>query len=294
MQSGNRDLASRLSGHVHRLASDIGERNVSHPGELAAAAAYIEETWHGQGYTVKRQTYDVHGVDCANLEVEMPGTGSPGEILLVGAHYDSVLGSPGANDNGTGVAALLELSRHFTSLAPERTIRFAAFVNEEPPYFYTAQQGSRRYARAARERGDTIRLMVCLETIGCYRDEPGSQGYPPLFRFFYPDRGNFIAFVSNLRYRRILRRFHEIFSSVSEFPSQRVAAPGWIPGVAWSDHLSFWRHGYPALMVTDTAFYRYPHYHAPSDLPGQVDYPGLARLTRGLAAALDTIARQGI
>jgi hypothetical protein len=283
-------LAGRLSQHVRRLAVEIGERNVSRPAGLTAAAGYIEEIWERQGLAVERQSYVVHGIECCNLTVTCTGTVKPEQIVLVGAHYDSVTGSPGANDNASGVAALLEISRVLAALRLQRTVRCVAFVNEEPPYFYTRLQGSWQYARAARERGDDIRLMIALETIGYFRDEPGSQAYPPLFRYFYPDRADFIAFVSNLRSRRGLRRFRDAFSSVSDFPLQCVATPVWIPGVAWSDHLSFWRHGYRALMVTDTAFYRYPHYHTGNDLPEHLDFQRLARLTEGLAGAVARLA----
>jgi Zn-dependent M28 family amino/carboxypeptidase len=166
--------------------------------------------------------------------------------LLLGVHYDSVGGSPGANDNASGVAALLEISRMFWAFEPALTVRFVAFVNEEPPFFGTSQQGSIVYAQAARRRGDDIRLMASLETIGCYSSEPGSQGYPPLFRFFYPDCGNFIGIVSDFRSRAAMRRLAAAFCAHSDFPLQTVSTFRFVPGVAWSDHDSFWRHGYGA------------------------------------------------
>lgn len=285
-----RSLTDRLETHVRTLAERVGERNIYHPRALSQAAAYIEETWRAMGYEVVLQTYEAGGVPCSNLEVTRRGDRYPDEILLLGAHYDSVLGSPGANDNGSGVSAMLEIARQLTSVDVARSVRFVAFVNEEPPLFLSKKMGSRVYARAARERGDDIRLMVSLETIGYYSDEAGSQGYPPLFRHFYPDRGNFIAFVSNLRSRRMLRRFAAAFRAHSGFPAEQLATVAWLPGVAWSDHLSFWRCGYHALMVTDTAFYRYPHYHAPTDTADQLDYPALAEVTAGLGKATADLA----
>jgi hypothetical protein len=181
----------RLRAHVVRLAGEIGDRNVFRPAALAAAADYIVGQWRGFGYRVARQEFQARGVSCANLEVERPGREPAGGILLIGAHYDSVRGCPAANDNGSGVAALLELARRFAEVEPARTVRFAAFANEEPPFFMTHQQGSIVYARAARQRGDVIRLMASLETMGYFSDAAGSQRYPPLFRHFYPDRGNF-------------------------------------------------------------------------------------------------------
>ena len=289
-ESQPRSLEGRLETHVRTLAERIGERNIYNPEALSQAAGYIEETWRAMGYEVVLQTYEAGGIPCSNLEITRRGDRHPDEILLLGAHYDSVLGSPGANDNGSGVAAILEIARQLASVDIDRSVRFVAFVNEEPPLFLGKKMGSRVYAEAARERGDDIRLMVSLETIGYYSEEAGSQGYPPLFRHFYPDKGNFIAFVSNLRSRRTMRRFAAAFRAHSSFPAEQLATLAWIPGVAWSDHLSFWRCGYQALMVTDTAFYRYPHYHAPTDRADQLDYPALAEVTAGIGEAAAELA----
>ena len=282
--------AKRLETHVRMLAETIGERNVWHPRALHDAADYIDQQWQTLGYEVTRQSYEVEGVQCSNLEITRLGTRRPGEILLVGAHYDSVIGSPGANDNGSGVAAMLEMARHLARVEVDRSVRLVAFVNEEPPFFLRGQMGSMVYASAAHERGDDIRLMVSLETIGYYSQRLGSQRYPPLFKYFYPDKGNFIAFVSNFRSRHMLRRFAKAFRRHSQFPAEDVATFSWIPGVGWSDHRSFWRYRYPALMVTDTALYRYPHYHAPSDRAGQLDYGATAAVNEGLNKAVISLA----
>ncbi len=281
-----------LCEHVGRLAGNIGERNVFRPVALAVAADYIEATWRSRGYAVTRQWYQARGVRCANLEVTQPGKSRPDEILLLGAHYDSFRGCPGANDNGGGVAALLELSRLFALAAPAVTVRFVAFVNEERPFFMIGKQGSRVYARAARARGDDIRLMVSLETIGYYSAEQGSQHYPPLFRLFYPNRGNFLAFVSNLRSRSIMRQATTIFREESDFPLEHLATFSLVPGVSWSDHRSFWREGFRAFMITDTAFYRYAHYHRPSDTSDRLSYREFARVTDGLYRTFERLARQ--
>lgn len=290
--SGTADngLTARLCGHVQRLAGEIGERNIFRPAALEAAAAYIETVWSGQGYSVSRQTYTARGVASANLEVTRHCGRSAAPVLLLGAHYDSVRGSPGANDNATGVAALLEIGRMLAATEPALDIRCVAFVNEEPPFFLGRHQGSMVYARAARRRGDVIPLMLALEMLGCFDDTPGSQRYPPLLRHFYPATADFIAFVSNLRGRRLLRRMVAAFRAVSDFPAEAAALPALLPGVAWSDHLSFWRHGYRALMVTDTAFYRYPWYHTAGDTPDRIDYPRLAQVTTGLGRAVVHLA----
>ena len=249
---------------------------------MHAAEDYIRLTWEQQGYIVTRQVYEVRGVSCANLEVTCPGTASSDELILIGAHYDSVKDCPGANDNGSGVAALLEISRLFAHSAPRTSVRFVAFVNEEPPFFFWGKMGSAIYAKAARQRSEKLRFMASLETIGYYSESPGSQRYPPLFKYFFPDRGNFISFVSNFRSRAVMRKAVHTFRASSSFPIQHVATFSWIPGVAWSDHLSFWRQGYRAFMVTDTAFYRYRYYHTPQDTADKLCYEPFAQCCNGL------------
>jgi Zn-dependent M28 family amino/carboxypeptidase len=284
------DLESRLRRHVVALAADIGERHVGRPRALHAAEAYIAGEFAATGYEVVRQTYVAEGVASSNLEVTLPGGALGNEILLAGAHYDTVPGSPGADDNASGVAALIEIARALRETRCERTVKLVAFVNEEPPFFYWGEMGSRVYARAARARGDDIRVMLSLEMLGCYSDAPGSQRYPPLLGFFYPKAGNFIGFVSNLRSRRALREVVRAFRSASDFPAESLASPALVPGVSWSDQLSFWRAGYRAVMVTDTAFYRYPHYHRATDTPEKLDYARMARVVEGLAGAIATLA----
>jgi len=284
------ELASRLREHVRVLAADIGERHTARPAALSAAARYIEQAFMRSGHPVRRQTYEADGVACANLETELRGRERAGEILLVGAHYDTVWGSPGADDNASGVAALIEIARLLSTRPLERTVRCVAFVNEEPPHFLLDLMGSVVYARAARARGDDIRIMLSLEMLGYYSSLPRSQRYPAGLGLCYPDRGNFIGFVSNLQSCRALLRLHRAFRAHCSFPSERLASPAMVPGVGWSDHWSFWRAGYRAVMVTDTAFYRYPHYHLPTDTPEKLDYTAMARVTAGLADAVTALA----
>jgi len=283
-------LRDRLQHHVGVLAGEIGERHVWRPQALAAAAQYIERAFSRMGYQVRPQEYEVRGVACRNLEVESTGRDRPAGIILIGAHYDTVGGCPGADDNASGVAAMLEIARLVRARPLGCTIRCVAFVNEEAPFFHSKAMGSAVYAQAARARGDPIKLMLSLEMLGYYSRRAGSQLYPPLFRFFYPDRGDFIAFVSNLRSRAALVKFHEDFRSQCDFPSERLASPAIVPGVSWSDQLSFWRAGYPALMITDTAFYRNPHYHRHTDTPDRLDFASMTRVTAGLA---QTVAALG-
>jgi Zn-dependent M28 family amino/carboxypeptidase len=283
-------LEERLRRHVRVLAGEIGERHVWRPQALHAAAGYIRGQFEAAGYAVAAQGYEAHGVRCENLEVAVPGARSAGEIVLAGAHYDTVPGSPGADDNASGVAGLLEIARELRAAAPARTIRLVAFVNEEPPFFPFGPMGSKVYADAARARGDDIRLMLSLEMLGYYTSRAGSQAYPPFLKWFYPDRGNFIAFVASLRSRRALAELARAFRAHCDFPCERLAAPALVPGVSWSDQRSFWRAGYPGVMVTDTAFYRNPHYHSASDTPERLGYAEMARVVQGLARALGALA----
>jgi len=283
-------IHDNLKRHVEMLAGQIGERNVWHPEALAAAALYIRKTLEDLGYEVQIQAFESGDMTVQNLEVELPGDGEPEEIIILGAHYDSVAGTPGANDNGSGVAAMLEIARLLAGNTYSRTIRFVAFANEEPPFFYSEEMGSRVYAARSRERGEVIKAMLALETIGYYSDEPGSQQYPIPFGLFYPDTGNFIGFVGNLSSRRLVRQALRAFRTSTPFPSEGVAAPGWMMGIHWSDHWSFWQEGYPAIMITDTALFRYQHYHAATDTPEKIDYSSLARVTRGVANVVTELA----
>ena len=280
------DLEGRLKVHVAVLADEIGPRDVFVLDKLNASASYIRGFWEKAGYGVSVQTFKVENAACHNLSVEIPGESRPDEIVLVGAHYDTVSWSPGANDNGSAVSALLELSGLFSTKPTARTLRFVAFANEEPPFFKTRFMGSLVYAKACREKKENIVAMVCLETIGYYRDERKTQKYPFPLSFFYPDKGNFIAVVGNLRSKPLVRSFARNFMKESDFPVECAAPFGFITGIDWSDHWSFWRCGYRAIMITDTALFRYPYYHSSEDTPDKIDYHSLARVTYGVYRGL--------
>ncbi len=290
LTEGEAELAEELRAAVERLAVVIGERNITHRMEaLQRAADFIEESLVGFGCSVERQSFQAMGRSCDNLAVEIPGSSKKEEIVVVGAHYDTVPGSPGANDNGSGVAAALALARIFSGKKPDRTIRFVFFTNEEPPFFQTKEMGSLVYARRCEERGEDVAAMLALETMGCFLDGDDSQKYPPPLGFFYPSQGNFIAFVGNTGSRRLVRDVVASFRRRTSFPSEGAALPGILPGIAWSDHWSFWKAGYQAVMVTDTAPFRYPHYHLASDTPDKIDFEKLARVVAGLELVLDEL-----
>jgi Zn-dependent M28 family amino/carboxypeptidase len=283
-----------LKRHVQVLAADIGERNTFKPQALHLAEEYIAQVWKAQGYEVVRQEYPLKGDRWANLEITRAGRAKEAPFLLIGAHYDSVIGSPGANDNGTGVAALLEISRAFAAIEPHASVRFVAFVNEEPPYFQTSSMGSRIYAQKARDRRDKIRVMASLETIGYYSDAPASQKFPfpsGLFSLLYPDKGNYIVFASNMGSKAVTQEARNLFRAVSDFPIEIISTFEMVPGIDWSDHASFWRTGYSAFMVTDTAPYRYPYYHTAADTPEKINYEALGRVTEGLHQTFQGLAR---
>ena len=284
------ELRDRLRGHVERLAGEIGERNLWQYPALTEAALYLEAALGETGFPVTRQDFEVEGRTVSNLEIEKPGVVRRDEIVVVGGHYDSVLGCPGANDNGTGVAAVLEIARLLAGGSLDRTVRFVAFVNEEPPFFQTPAMGSVRYARRARERGEDLVAMLSLETVGYYTDAPGSQRYPFPFSMFYPRVGNFIGVVGDLGSRSLVRRVVGSFRRHAAFPSEGLAAPGWITGVGWSDQWSFWQEGYRAVMVTDTALFRYAAYHTAEDTPEKIDYKSTARVVAGLARVVEDLA----
>jgi hypothetical protein len=287
-------LREELRSDVQKLAGEIGERNMWHYPQLNAAADFIENSFSRAGLRPRRDTYEIRGQACHNIETEISGA-SP-EMILIGAHYDSVSGSPGANDNGSGVAAMLALARRFANRQPERrltqtpyrTLRFVAFVNEEPPYFLSGEMGSLVYARRCKERGEKISAMISLETIGYFSDAPNSQTYPsPGLGIVYPKVGNFIGFVSNVHSRALLRRVIALFRQHAKIPSEGAALPWFVPGVSWSDQWSFWKHGYPGIMVTDTAPFRYPYYHSANDTPDKLDYDRFTLVVSGMEKVIE-------
>ena len=290
LTAGEAQVRDRLRVHVSVLAGEIGERNTFHPEELRRAADYIDARFRSLGLAVRREEYRADGESVVNIEAELRGATRPDEIVLIGAHYDTVPGSPGANDNASGVAAVLELARLLREAKPGRTVRFVAFANEEPPFFQSDAMGSRVYARRARERGERIVAMLSMETIGCYSDAPGSQHYPPPFNLLYPDTGNFIGLVGDLGSRSLVRRSIRTLRATTPFPSEGLAAPGWIKGIGWSDHWSFRQEGYPAIMVTDTAPFRYPLYHEAEDMPERLDYDRMARVVAGIGRVVAKLA----
>jgi Zn-dependent M28 family amino/carboxypeptidase len=291
-----RELADELHASVAVLVGETpsgrrtGNRSVFYPRQFAEAAAWLKQQLHSYGYAEVNEIFVERGSPAPNLEVILSGTSRPNEIIVVGAHYDAFQGTPGADDNASGVAACLYLARTMQSSPRARTIRFLFFVNEEPPTFWTPDMGSWVYAKKCKAAGDDIVGMLSLETIGYYRDEPGSQKYPWPLNLVYPDRGDFIGFVSDYSSRHLNKRAIASFRTHAKFPSEGGSPPGVMPGVGWSDHWSFSKEGYPAIMITDTAPFRNPHYHTATDDVDTLDYERMARAVEGIEAVVNDLA----
>lgn len=287
--SAAKDVVKELKSYVTHLAETIGERNLNRYPQLCEAADYIESKFVEFGFEPKRQTFQVQREDCFNIEAELTGMTEPEKIVIIGAHYDSIVGTPGANDNASGTAAMLVLARHFKDHLPDKTLRFVAFTNEEPPWFHTRDMGSWVYAKKCSEEKQEIVAVLSLETMGYFSDEEDSQRYPAPLHLMYPSTGNFIGFVSNIASRNLQRRVIKVFRQHAEVPSEGASLPDSLPGVGWSDHWSFWQEGYPGIMITDTAPFRYPHYHEPTDTPDQIDYETFAKVLDGLTFVIEDL-----
>lgn len=291
-KTGLADLAEREKAYRLELEKDVqhlaklGERNADKKWELADAADWIFSELEAAGYTPRREGYEIDGVAAQNFEATVRGEGGEEEIVVVGAHYDSAQGSPGADDNATGVAAVMALARRFRTATPGRALRFVFFTNEEPPYFQTDNMGSAVYARGVNERKERVVAMLSIESIGYFSDAAGSQKFPAGLDKNFPSIGNFIAVVGDGSSADLVTRVTQTMRSWSSVPTEGAALDGKLPGVGWSDHWSFWQIQVPAVMITDTALFRNPNYHKPSDKPDTLDYGRMARVVAGLESVI--------
>jgi Zn-dependent M28 family amino/carboxypeptidase len=288
LSTTERAAAARLRADVVALADEVGERRIGLGMSLSRATAYLLrrlQPLEVRGVRPRLEDVGEQGRHAQNIVIDLPAA-SRGNLVLVGAHYDSALHTAGANDNASGVAVLLELLQRFAGRRLQQPLRFVLFANEEAPFFQTHGMGSFTHAAAARARGETIAAMFSLETLGYYTDRAGSQEYPWPLSLAYPDTGNFVAFVGNRASASLVRRVVGVFRATTAFPSEGAALPAGVPGVGWSDQWSFWEHDYPGVMVTDTAPFRDPNYHRASDTPSHIDFERLARVTSGLETVL--------
>ena len=285
------DLAAskaQMQADVAYLQS-LGPRNSTGGAEYAqlrACEGWVKARWESQGYPVQVHSFSVDGRSYANLEIEIAGKKSPSRIIVVSAQYDTLPESPGANNNGSGMAVLFQLSELFREHTPDKTLRLIAFVNEEDPFFGTEDMGSYRYAMRAHQRGENIEFMLSLDALGIYKHERGTQTLPFPFSLFYPDRGDFLAFIGNLPSRRHMIATTRGFRKGSAFPIRAGVVPEWVEGAGWSDHLSFWKFGYPAIQVTDTGAFRSASHTTSADTMEKLDFEALSRIVVGMYGAI--------
>jgi len=282
-------MESQIREDIHFLAVEIGERNLrddTRHQALTRAGEWVRERLSALGYRVAEQPIVVDGRKVSNLEIEIVGRKAPSEIVIVSAQHDTLPGSPGANNNASGEAVLLQLAELLRDATPERTIRLVSFTTEEDPWFGTEDMGSIHYARRSRERGEDIRAMMSLDSIGYFLHEPGSQRLPPPFSWIYPDRGDFLAFIGNLSSRSAVTAATRGFHKGSGFPIEAGLSPEWVDGATWSDHASFWKYGYPAIQITDTGGFRSPFHTGPGDTPEKLDHRALARIALGMYGSI--------
>jgi Zn-dependent M28 family amino/carboxypeptidase len=283
--------AARLEAHVRMLSETLNPRDEGHPENLDRAAAYLRKEFEqAQAATVSEQTFQVRGKTYRNVIASFGAQTK--EVIVVGAHYDTAGALPGADDNASGVAGLIELAYLLGKTPPALRVELVAFALEEPPYFRTRAMGSAIHAASLKAQGVGVRAMISLEMIGYFSDQADSQHYPvSLLKAFYPSRGDFIVVVGKLGQGRVLRRVKGAMMSASPLPVYSINAPRTIPGVDFSDHLNYWNEGYDALMITDTAFYRNRNYHTSMDTPETLDYKRMAMVVQGVYAAVKALAR---
>lgn len=280
---------ARLEAHVRALAEDFSPRDYLHPANLDRAAAYVGAELERAGGRVSEQPFDAGGRTYRNVVAAFGP--AEGERIVVGAHYDAAGPYPGADDNASGVAGLIELARLVGRAPPPVCVELVAYTLEEPPFFRSAHMGSAVHAHSLRLGRVRVRAMVALEMIGCFSDAPGSQRFPMgLLRAFYPSRATFITVVGRMGEGRLVRRVRRAMQGASALDVRSINAPRWVPGVDFSDHACYWDAGYPAVMVTDTAFYRNPNYHTARDTPETLDYARMADVVRGVYAAVQRLA----
>lgn len=279
-------IRQELESDIYFMSVTLGPRNAFSYERLRQCAAWIKKRWESQGYAVKSHTFSIQGQDYENLEIEIKGRKSPTEIVIVSAQYDTLPDSPGANNNASGVAVLLQLSNLLKNYSPDRTLRLINFVNEEDPFFGTEWMGSFTYAEDVYKRNENIKIMLSIDSIGIYKDEPGSQKLPFPFSVFYPDRGNFLAFIGDFDSRTYMIRATKGFKKGSSFPIKAGVVPKWVKGAAWSDHSSFWKFGFAGMQITDTGAFRSPYHTTAEDTMEKIDIEALSRIVMGMYGSI--------
>ncbi len=284
------EIKKELLSDVAFMADTLGPRNFLHYEQLERCREWIKQKWQDQGYEVKEQIFEMDGKEYSNLEIEIRGKKSPHEIIIISDQYDTLPDSPGANNNASGVAVVFQLTKLLKDFVPDKTLRFVAFTNEEDPIFGTEQMGSYYYAKRSAERGEDIKIMLSLDAIGYYTQEPGSQNLPWPFSIFYPDKGNFLAFIGDFSSRKYMIDITRGFKKGSAFPIEAGVVPQWVEGASWSDHQSFWIFGYPGMQVTDTGGFRSPYHTTKEDTMDKMDFEALTSIVFGMYGVILEIA----
>jgi Zn-dependent M28 family amino/carboxypeptidase len=290
-QTGKADNTNKpgvklLHRHVYQLSEVIGSRSVFEYEKINGAKEYIETVLKDLNLEYTLQSYQYSGKTFSNIILTLEGQKEPEETFIIGAHYDTVFGTPGADDNASAVAVLLELCRLLKDYQPAKTLKLIFFVLEEPPTFKTKYMGSYVCAKTAKENKEKIYGMISLEMLGYYNEKKGAQLYPlPLMSLFYSNTPNFIGVVGNLGSRKLVKKIANSLKKNCTVPVETLSTVKFVPGVDFSDHGSFWKMGYPAVMITDTAFYRNPNYHSLSDTIDTLDFDKMAELLTGLKQA---------
>jgi len=271
-----------LRQYVEMISQGFAPRDVDHPDNLAKLADYLAGEFKSFGARVSYQEFTVEHFNYKNVLAEYGP--EAGAVVVIGAHYDTAGDQPGADDNASGVAGLLELGRLLGQAKLTTKVVLAAYTLEEPPLFGTDSMGSAVHAQSLRTNRTAVKLMISLEMIGYFSDRKNSQGFPfSLLKLFYPSTGNFIIVVDQV-FSNQARRLKQRMSAASDLPVYSINAPAWVPGVDFSDHVNFWQRGYPAVMVTDSSFYRNDAYHSRRDTAERLDYFKMAQVVDGVFA----------
>lgn len=270
----------RLYADVDKLTSFDPPRSYEHPESLRATAAYIENEFRNLDCRVSKQKLH-EGFE--NIIAAFGPENGP--RIVIGAHYDVCGNQPGADDNASAVAGLLELARMVHEEKPvlNHLLEFVAYNFEEPPFFATELMGSAVHAGSLAKAGIEVRLMVCLEMIGYFSDEPDSQGFQnEALKQIYPNTGNFIVVVGKQGQEETVQRVKKLMKETCNVDVQSINAPPSLPGVSLSDHRNYWAQGYQAVMINDTSFLRNPHYHQKTDTIDTLDFQKMAEVVKGI------------
>ncbi len=293
-RQGNVDLGNirkELGSDLSYMSVGLGPRNAFSYERLQKCAKWIKKRWESQGYVVESNKFSIQGREYENLAIEIKGKKSPEEIIIVSAQYDTLPDSPGANNNASGVAVLFQLSNLLRNFTPDKTIRLIDFVNEEDPFFGTEWMGSFRYAENAYQKHENVKIILSIDSIGIYKDEPGSQKLPFPFSLFYPDRGNFLAFIGDFGSRKYMIKATRGFRRGSAFPIKAGVVPKCVKGAAWSDHVSFWKFGYAGMQITDTGAFRSPYHTTKEDTLEKINLDALSRIVIGMYGSITELAQ---